>query len=196
MYEFYGYPCDMCGLEFEDLRHDLTMVYAPQVMRLCNGTVDPRFDCLKKHDAMFRAWLPGIIDGEGHFSITESKGRWRCGLTIKLRDDDRPVLMEIARQLGIRGQVRAASGVGTIVGHPQARLDVCRKEDVVALAELLGRKHGGLWTRKREQCLIWRKAVELWDCVDGRRGNEPIWSQMSQRASELIAARQYRTPGP
>lgn len=56
----------------------------------------------------FCCWLAGLVDGEGCFQVKhqENSGRrrlyrrWQIELTISLRDDDRPMLEMIRKELG------------------------------------------------------------------------------------------------
>lgn len=47
----------------------------------------------------FCNWFAGLVDGEGSLQLQFSRN-WRMELTIKLRDDDRPMLEMIQKELG------------------------------------------------------------------------------------------------
>lgn len=48
----------------------------------------------------FCLWLTGLVDGEGSLQLQLNHRQWQMELTIKLRDDDRPMLEMIRKELG------------------------------------------------------------------------------------------------
>jgi hypothetical protein len=52
-------------------------------------------------DPGFGHWFAGFVDGEGCFLITRVGKSYRCIFSLHLRGDDRPILEEIHRNLGI-----------------------------------------------------------------------------------------------
>jgi hypothetical protein len=58
----------------------------------------------------FCNWFSGLVDGEGSLQIKHWNNQWWLELTIKLRDDDRPLIEYINREMG-RGRCYVARNV-------------------------------------------------------------------------------------
>ncbi len=133
--------------------------------------------------------LAGLLDAEGYFAVVpNNRVGWRCLCSVKLRDDDRDILIAYHRQLGIGhlGQVRARAG-----SRPQVRWDISSKLECARLACLLD-VHP-LRGRKLAEYEIWREAVGLW--VARRYGAGPGGHErLAWLATQLKAERIYRDP--
>lgn len=100
-------------------------------------------------------YIAGLVDGEGCFSI----GKAKCSFIIKLRDDDRPLLEWVQKQLGGVGLVSQACGA---LGNrnPQAQLVIARKAELLWLTEFFDVFE--LRGKKARDYAIWREAVIEW----------------------------------
>jgi len=108
----------------------------------------------------FGYWLAGLIDGEGCFRVHRQKGGTRCpyyapSFSLKLREDDAPLLDEIIRVTGIG---RRGSDTKRSKGsNPCAIWRVDTRASTEALVEILDRY--SLLSRKARDYLLWREAV-------------------------------------
>lgn len=141
----------------------------------------------------FGHWLAGFIDGEGCFYIERTKnGRpgasYGAGFHIGLRMDDKPILEEIRRSLGI-GRFRVIANGGN--RQPQFRWLVTKKDECVILMGILDRFP--LRAKKARDYSIWSQAVRLWMKIHRGKAH-PLQMEMARLAAELIAVRQYRCP--
>lgn len=59
-----------------------------------------RVKALDELDPGFCYWFSGLVDGEGSLQIKYWNSRWWLELTIKLRDDDRPLIEYINKEMG------------------------------------------------------------------------------------------------
>jgi hypothetical protein len=166
-----------------------------------------RGDCVEQMQAMPDAlidavvcdpptgyWLAGLIDGEGCFRIHSQ----RCGdyyaptFSLKLRDDDAPILHEIVARTGI-GRVRLdRSRSGN--SRPCAVWRVDSRATTEALAALLDRYP--LRTRKARDYAVWRRAIDVRaGMVRGNRWHGPRdWTPLIDLKRELEQAREYALP--
>jgi hypothetical protein len=143
----------------------------------------PRFSLLTPTDGHL---LAGFIEGESHLGIVENNGgsSAACVMCLAVRDDDVDLLRWALVVTGV-GTVGPASVTGN--SAPQASWTVRRREDCLELARVLaGFPFRG---RKREELMIWRRALSLWhDKPDG-------WTaSMLKLKRELQEARSYRAP--
>lgn len=104
----------------------------------------------------FFQWFVGFVDGEGCFIIRHRKynNAFHCRLTIRLRDDDLPILLEIQEQLGMGTIYRVSAHEGS---RPQAMWQVHRIDDVIRLIEIFDRY--ALRTKKQRDYRVWREAA-------------------------------------
>lgn len=140
----------------------------------------------------FGHWLAGFIAGEGCFRIHKGKGGgyYATHFTLKLRNDERPILEEIVARTGI-GHLKADD---TCRGNAQPTLvwTVQSKAECLKLVTLLDQFP--IRARKARDYAIWREAVHFW--VNQKRGNRwdgpRDWSQMIAYKTAIEAARAYR----
>lgn len=143
-------------------------------------------------DREFGHWLAGFIAGEGCFRVHKEKGGtyYACHFTLKLRDDDRPILDEIAERTGI-GFVKA-DVVRSGNSKPCATWTVQSKAECVKLVALLDQFP--IRARKRRDYAVWREAVAYWVAQrKGSRWHGPRdWSAMIAYKAAIEDARAYR----
>ena len=151
-------------------------------------------------DDPFGHWLAGFIDGEGSFAIPCHPNRnkhapgqptYGCAFEIKLRDDDAPVLAEIAEWAGFgRLSGRTSRADCKLDEKPQAMWTVRSKIECAALVDLLDRYP--LRAKKARDYAVWREAVAEWLRVaPPRRGRPQDWSRMAELKAVLETGRQY-----
>lgn len=130
-------------------------------------------------------YLGGFFTGEGHLHLSKAT----CRTVIKLRDDDRPLLADLARATGL-GKVYAPLPCAS--GAPQAAWTIYRRDQLAPVVRLLER--AGLRGRKAREFGFWRvAALEL--AAAQAECRSPRQSVLSEAAEGVHAARRYR-PGP
>jgi hypothetical protein len=109
-------------------------------------------------------WLAGFTDGEGCFQIRVQRRHrvFNTHFSIALRVDDRPILDELQRRLGV-GVVRSYESVPPRAGR--AIWEVGTQAGCCRLIEIFD--HYPLRAKKRRDYAIWREAVREW-CSDNR----------------------------
>lgn len=130
-------------------------------------------------DSDFGHWLAGFTDSEGCFDITPARGvYYYCRFTIGLRADDKPVLDQIQRNLGV-GRVWLKTSP-SMRGSPQATFSVFRKEECVVVRDVFDRFP--LRSKKAEDFKLWSQALDYfkrtWD-DDKRNAITAIKAQMA-----------------
>lgn len=134
----------------------------------------------------FMNWFAGFVDGEGCFSV-HKKGHagtlesYDCQFSVSLRRDDKPILEEIRRTLGI-GTV--ADGKAGATGSPKARYCVSSKSDCLRLVEIL--RAAPLRAKKALDFEMWVEALDAW--IRHRPGE---WASMKDPRDRLMASREY-----
>ena len=108
---------------------------------------------------------------------------WCCGLQVKLRADDTPLLAAFRDWSGL-GQLSPSPARGG--SHPQTTWTVGRQAECLKLAALLD--SSPLLGKKAREFQIWREAVELWVT---RGGADP---ELDRLATALRALRDEFTP--
>lgn len=159
------------------------------------GVSPPREQRWRELDPAFGHWLAGFIAGEGCFRIHRSKGGtyYSAAFSLKLRDDDRPILEELQAKtgLGTITQDRVRSGRS----HPCAEWVIQSRADALELVELLD--SFPLRAKKAADYVVWREAVALWATMP--RGNRwrghRDWSPMIELKRQLSEARSYPSGG-
>ena len=133
----------------------------------------------------FGYWFSGFVDGEGCFYMTVyARDKWpTCRFTINMRADDRSILEECQRQLGL-GQIHDRKATGK--ANPQACLRVQRKMEVYQLLGVFDRYP--LRSRKKFDYQIWKEGVLAW--MNLGRGSKD-WSSMQDARVRLVANRVY-----
>lgn len=116
---------------------------------------------MKELDDAFGNWFAGFTDGEGHFQIAKrlrkkTRANYGCRFRIGLRDDDKAILEEIHRTLGI-GTISANPRRSKREGQPQTRFCVNAIEDCVELVKLFNRYP--LRAKKQQDFEIWKLAM-------------------------------------
>jgi hypothetical protein len=96
------------------------------------------------------AYIGGFFTGEGHLSISGA----RCRLIVRLRDDDRPLLEDLASATGL-GRLYASPRCGNTA--PAVAWLVYRHDQLGHAARLLER--AGLRGRKAREFAVWRNAA-------------------------------------
>ncbi len=145
-----------------------------------------------RHADAFGHWLAGFIAGEGCFRIHKEKGGsyYACHFTLKLRDDERPVLEEIVERTGIGHLKEDATRSGN--SRPCLVWVVQSKAECAKLVAYLD--HFPLRARKRRDYEVWRDAVRFWITQPkGNRWHGPRdWSRMIAYKQAIEDARAYR----
>lgn len=139
------------------------------------------------HD--FANWLAGFIDGEGSFLITKTKREMNhtCAMAITLRIDDKDVLDEAHRRLGI----------GVIAEYPNrqcpsARWTVGSKLDCLKLVAIL--ETHPLRAKKSRDFEVWKRAVWVWNLKVPNGNAYPMdWSTMKALREELHEVRKMKS---
>jgi hypothetical protein len=148
-------------------------------------------DDLTALDDGFGHWLAGFTDGEGSFQI-HARGDTTCVCTfaIALRIDDRAILEEIQRRLGIgRMSLRVKRQPG---GQDQAQWSVSSKREDRALVDVFERYP--LRAKKARDFAVWAEAVKHWSAMSQRgmaRNGRHDWTRMQALRAQLIAGRAF-----
>lgn len=138
-------------------------------------------------EPIFGHRLAALTDGEGCFYIStpRAKGNYMCGFTIKLREDDRPML-ELYRD--------ACGGIGRLVRQerknawaPTCAWVVTKKSEVGFLRDLF--EIYPLWSKKQRDYEVWARAVDFWMYAVGY-GTD--WTPLAAAKAELALVREYR----
>ena len=109
-------------------------------------------------------WLAGFIDGEGSFNISRHAGNYQPRFSVKLRDDDSQIIIDIHEFLG-EGTVRKTKTCPTTSKYytpnvrGQFRLDVIGADNVKLVYIL---DQFPLRTKKLRDYIIWKEAVEIY----------------------------------
>jgi hypothetical protein len=106
-----------------------------------------------------RAFVAGLIAGDGYFFIRPNNGgtTWLCGLAVRLRADDTPLLARICRWSGA-GRLTAVPARST--SRPQTCWTVQRQADCLRMLSILEGQL--LCSKKAGEYDIWRTAVLAW----------------------------------
>jgi hypothetical protein len=146
-------------------------------------------------DETFGAWLAGLIDGEGCFTIQHDRrdGSYRCHFALKLRADDGPLLEALCERTAL-GQIYREGRRPP--SRPCLSWRISSRPDCVALAALLERTPPQ--SKKARDFEIWRQAVDVWVTRAPRRGSRwgpaksgDDWSKMAELDVRLRAVRAY-----
>lgn len=141
----------------------------------CNN-IDP-----EDIDPAFGHWLAGFVDGEAHFMFSMRQGSPEARLSIELRSDDHPLLVEVQRTLGI----------GTIIHHKNRargnqhasdRWHVSALHDCLWLARLF--ELYPLRSKKARDFEVWSAAIRAW--ANGAGKND-----LRDYAERIRATRQF-----
>jgi hypothetical protein len=133
--------------------------------------------------------VAGFLEGECHLALVPNNSDgWRCAFSVALRDDDREILVQVHRSLGL-GQLCAKAAHRS--SRPQVVWVVGSKLECAALTELLDAH--SFRGRKLAEYEIWREAVALWGAR--RYGLAPrAIARVERLATQLKEARMYREP--
>jgi hypothetical protein len=134
-----------------------------------------------------RAFFAGFIAGDGSFSIREnnSGASWCCGLQVKLRADDTPLLTAL-RAWTSAGQLSAdPARAGS---RPQTAWTVASQAGCVNVGNMLG--DVPVLGKKSLEFEIWQEAVEVWVA---RGGADPALADLGGALREM---RRDRSPVP
>ena len=143
---------------------------------------DPRDVVAEPQSALALAgYLHGFVCAEGSFSLDRS----HTGLTVHLRQDDRPLLEMLARAVGV-GSVRDQRGYPPT--NPSSTWAVTRLDAVAEIATRLDPAQ--MRGRKARELEVWLRAVE--ERLAARAS--PRRADVSGHIAEFRAAREYR-PG-
>ena len=169
-------------------------------------------------------WLAGIVDGEGCFSLSLSRGgpqktyrRIRFVFQVAMRADDLPVLLEIQRilEVGFVGRV----GKSPSNSKPQMAFRVNSVQGITRVIEVF--RHYLLRSKKKKDFLLWAEAFEEYQAVvrapicaavvrkhrrvrpaDGRKVlkiaqiPETLFQNLLNRNAAIREGRKYRDPDP
>lgn len=134
------------------------------------------------------AFLAGFLEGEATFSVTrQTKGQYRCAMTLGLRRDDEPLLNELAgaTRLGTMRRIPARA-----TSHPQSAWTVRAKSDCLRLSALLDAYP--LRGRKSRDYAVWRAALRWWIAGDPTKTiPNRDWTPMAYLKERLHQGRQY-----
>lgn len=112
---------------------------------------------LDELDPGFCNWFAGLVDGEGSLQLKYKKRVWWLELTIKLRDDDLPMLKMIQKELG-RGRLYSSSSGGGLNSYPQYMFRLHSATDIRFIIALL--KRYPLRSKKKQVFDLWTQASE------------------------------------
>lgn len=136
-------------------------------------------------DDAFGHWLAGFVDGEGCFFIwLHGTDNQACILSVALRSDDRPILEEIQRRLGIGG-IHDSHKRGNI--NPTSQWVVAKQSEVAQLVRLFDRYP--LRAKKARDFMIWREAV----AVICNRTDPMRRSRLRALKNQMTAVRQFNS---
>ncbi len=128
-------------------------------------------------------WIAGFVAGEGCFAFHYDGSRYRACFTLKLRDDDLPILERIRRFFGF-GSVTRQGDDGT--SRPSAVFRVWSLGDCLSLVDFF-RRHDIL-AKKRNDFDVWARFVE-W------RASSPYQMTIAENfVRSLRRQRDYRAP--
>jgi hypothetical protein len=117
----------------------------------------PLLDVKWTDEDRFLDWLAGFVDGEGCFGVWphNDNRQYRTGLSVKLRDDDTPILIEIMERLkmGRIGFIPAESETW----KARVRWDVASNRDALCLVHIFDAHP--LRAKKARDYAVWREAV-------------------------------------
>lgn len=152
----------------------------------------------------FGHWLAGFIDGEGCFSIehihrpSRTASCYACRFTLRLRNDDLPILENILLRTGCGKVVRYKDKARAQWWNskPAAIWHVFSKEDCLRLVALLDEYP--LRAKKARDYAVWREAVVAWQgarrtTIRGR--NAAVWATLASCKERLQSGRLYLPPG-
>jgi hypothetical protein len=136
-------------------------------------------------DTRESAFLSGFVAGDGSFTIRANNAgaSWCCGLQVKLRADNTPLLATFRDWTGAGELFRAPARGGSA---PQTAWMVSRRADCERIVEILD-SNPPLGKAAREFDL-WRAAVSVWS-ADG--GGSPVLAELG---AELRARRDKAAP--
>jgi hypothetical protein len=155
-----------------------------QQLALSAGRPNTWIDTL---NPFFCNWIAGFTDGEGCFMISIDKRRstFRCRFHLELRSDDKCILQQIVKELGIGIAQPSKRKQKNEKTKPAFRYIIQNKESCLKLCELFS--HYQLRSKKANDFLIWREAVYEW--VNHKPGDS--WDKMAALCEELIRSRNY-----
>ena len=134
-----------------------------------------------------RAFFAGFVAGDGSFVIRPNNAgaSWSCGLQVKLRADDTPLLAAFRDWSGL-GQLSPAAARGG--SRPQTTWMIGRQAECLKVAAILD--DSPLLGKKAREFQIWREAVGVWVA---RGGSDP---RLERLAAALRAIRAKSAPAP
>lgn len=139
------------------------------------------------------AWLTGLFDGEGCFTITYEKrppSSYHVRAAVSLRADDWQTL-KFAMELTGVGRLRYKGKVSATRpgSNPALVWEVSRLDDCLHLAEGLT-SGGGLRSKKARDFAIWRKALGLID-EHGGGIHSPASAELAELKSQMHETKVY-----
>lgn len=146
-----------------------------------------------ENDVAFNNWLAGFVDGEGHFCLAKSKNSIYARFCIEVRQDDRPILEEIQRRLGIgrlkdRTRTRGSGpGISTI-------LTVDRVEHCGVLCDIFDT--APLRAKKAVDYRLWSKAVRHIIATPRGVGRDTAMLEQTFEQIKEVRVFRYKKAGP
>ena len=154
--------------------------------QICNNPI------LNTDITNFGHWLAGFIDAEGCFGVKKVRrgAYYGCRFSLKLRDDDIPILNLIRTQTGIgniRSEIKRSGN-----SKPCAIWSVDTKEDCPKLVTFLDQHP--MRAKKAKDFAIWKEAVKIWTTMQtgNRWKGPPDWATMIALKSQLETIKVYK----
>ena len=153
------------------------------------GFMGRQWDEHPDEDSAFGYYLAGLVDGEGSFRVQRhSRDTYSCAFSIHLRLDDRAILEQARKFLGVGSITTDQTGDRS----PMARLNVQAKADCLRVVEVFTRYP--LRAKKLRDFLHWAEAVIEWN--EMKRGHRwsgrADWSRLEALKASIERAREYR----
>jgi len=159
--------------------------------RLSGGFMNAKWDAPDEApiDAGFAHWFAGFVDGEGCFSVHKKTVNgcetYDCQFSITVRADDKPIIVDIQRQLGGIGSLADRPARPGTNGKPQVRYCISSKADCQRLQAIL--QVFPLRAKKARDFEIWSEALDAWVAHEPKSG----WDNIAYYRDALMAVRKY-----
>jgi hypothetical protein len=132
---------------------------------------------------LFLAWFVGIVDGEGHLGLFRNGNNFRAELSIRMRDDDEPLVRYIHNTLGLGKYYHVSgekAGRGDLVSWR-----VTAKDELLKLLDIFD--NFPLQSKKSKQYPIWSRAIR----EIAKNHTEQDLDKIANLRTRLMSLRQY-----